>query len=44
VPEYRQRGVGSAMMTWPLARMRARGWQVTAMHSVHGRRIPSSFS
>jgi len=33
-PEYRQRGVGSAMMTWALAHMRASGWQVTAMHAV----------
>jgi predicted acetyltransferase len=32
-PEYRQRGVGSAMMTWALAHMRARGWQVTALHA-----------
>jgi GNAT superfamily N-acetyltransferase len=32
-PEYRQRGVGSAMMTWALARMCARGWQVTALHA-----------
>jgi predicted acetyltransferase len=33
-PEYRQRGVGSAMMTWALAHMRASGWQVTALHAV----------
>ena len=32
-PEYRQRGVGSAMMTWALAHMRASGWQVTALHA-----------
>jgi predicted acetyltransferase len=32
-PEYRQRGVCSAMMTWALAHMRARGWQVTALHA-----------
>ena len=32
--EYRQRGVGSATMTWTLAHMRASGWQVTALHAV----------
>jgi predicted acetyltransferase len=33
-PEDRQRGVGSAMLTWALAHMRAGGWQVTALHAV----------
>jgi GNAT superfamily N-acetyltransferase len=33
-PAYRQRGVGSAMMTWALAHMRASGWQVTALHAI----------
>ena len=32
-PEYRQRGVGSAMMTWALAHMRASGLQVTVLHA-----------
>jgi predicted N-acetyltransferase YhbS len=33
-PEHRQRGVGSAMMTWALAHMRASEWQVIALHAV----------
>jgi predicted acetyltransferase len=33
-PEYRQRGAGSAIMTWALTHMRASGWQVTALHAV----------
>jgi predicted acetyltransferase len=32
-PEYRQRGVGSAMMPWALAHMRANGLHVTALHA-----------
>jgi predicted acetyltransferase len=32
-PEYRQRGVGSAMMTWALAHMHASGLPVTALHA-----------
>src|SRR5262245_66331518 len=30
-PQYRQRGLGSAMMTWALAPVAARGWQVPAL-------------